>query len=236
MKILAAFLLLPSLVCQAQPEMTMGYPYKFDRNKALLEYAHLYKSAFHDAGYKLVPKPVATKSTYEMLIAGEVDSIAYDDLAETAGRENVVSTSFPIARTQAHVFHARRNPVDTKKLGQHRGALLYNNRLVVQYAKKMNLKFKEASSPYHCIQMVLDKVADYCIALKEVGMSSVEAIPDAQRNIIMNEKPILEIPVYVSFRKSFRKELPKIEAALKKHLSGNLSQYPLIKENLNKDP
>ncbi|UOF01348.1 hypothetical protein [Bdellovibrio reynosensis] len=229
------FLLFP-FVSQAQPEITMGYPYKFDRNKALLEYALLYKTAFKEAGYTLVPKPVAIKSSFEMLVSGEVDSIAYDDMAEGSGRENVISTSFPVATTQAHIFYTRRNPVDDSKLNLYRGVILHNNRRVVQFAKKQKLKFSEAHSPYQCIQMVLDKTADYCIALKEVGMSSVEAIPDAQKNIVMHMKPVLEIPVYVSLKKSYRSDLPKIEAALKKQLTGNLSQYPLIKDNLNKSP
>lgn len=233
---MAAILFLLPFICQAQPEMTMGYPYKFDRNKALLEYSLLYKNAFHEAGYKLVPKPVAIKSSFEMLVDGEVDSIAYDDLAEGPGRENIISTSFPVARTQAHIFYARRNPIEESKLKEYRGVILHNNRVVLQYARKHKLKFSEANSPYQCIQMVLNKNADYCIGLKEVGMSSIEAIPDAQKNIVMIEKPILEIPIHVSLKKSYRNELPKIEAALKKHLTGNLSQYPLIKDNLNKDP
>lgn len=215
--------------------MVIGIPYRIDRNAALQQYHDLLKGALHDAGFNMSIKPVAIKTTQEMLVSGEVDGVSYDDLSDKRGRDKIVTTSFPISKTKAVIFYSKKISINPSKLESYRGTIPHNNKIILKEAEKKGLKFSEATSPYHCVEMVLEKAADYCIAIKEVGLSAVEASPEAKENIIVGENHFLDIPVYVSFRKAFKKDLPAIESALRKHLKGDLSKYPLIKNNLNTD-
>ncbi|WP_413294574.1 hypothetical protein ACLSU7_05610 [Bdellovibrio sp. HCB185ZH] len=214
----------------------MGIPYKFTRNKALVEYHDLLIQAFSDIGYKVVLTPIAIQSSHEMLTSGEVDTVAYDDLADEDGRDHIITTSFPVALTEGIVFYSKVRPIKEKNLSKYRGAISKNNAAIIREAKKRNLKFIQTASPFHCIQTVVEKKADYCITIKEVGKSSANANPESRGTLLSLEKPFVKVPVYVSMKKKYEKDLPKFETALKVRLRGDLSKYPNIRPALNTNP
>jgi hypothetical protein len=217
-------------------EVSMGIPYKFTRNKALVEYHELLRLAFSDIGYKVVITPVAIKSSHEMLAAGTVDTVAYDDLGDQSGRETIVTTSFPIVVTVGTVFYSKIRPVQDSNLAKYRGAISKNNSAIIHEAKKRKLKFIQTANPFHCIQTVVEKKADYCITIREVGKSTINSNPDAKGTMLPLEPPFVKVPVYVSMKKKYEKDLPKLEAALKERLRGDLSKYPNLRSVLNTNP
>ncbi|MBO9668353.1 MAG: transporter substrate-binding domain-containing protein [Bdellovibrio sp.] len=229
----AIFLFL--IPCFAEKTLIVGIPFSIGRNQALTEFHNLVEASLKDAGFKMVLKPIAVKTTYEMLLAGDVDAISYDDLSNRQERDKVISTSFPISSTAAYPFYRKDNPVSLSQLKKFKGAVSLNNQLVKIEATKQHLKFKGASNPYHCIQMLVDKEINYCLIIKEVGLSAVNSNPLAKDTIVMGSEKFINIPVHFSMKKSLAAEMPKIEASLKKHLQGDLSKYPLIKDNLFKD-
>lgn len=214
----------------------MGIPYKYARNKALVEYHDILIQAFSDIGYKVVLTPVPIHSSHEMLKSGSVDTVAYDDLADEDGRDTIITTSFPVALTEGTVFYSKVRPIKEKKLSKYRGAISKNNAAIIREAKKKSLKFIQTSNPFHCIQTVIEKKTDYCITIREVGKATVNANPEARGTILAMDKPFVKVPVYVSMKKKFEKDLPKFEAALKERLHGDLSKYPNIRPALNTSP
>ncbi len=214
----------------------MGIPYKFSRNKALVEYHELLSEAFADIGYKIVLTTVPIQSTHEMLTSGVVDTVAYDDLGDQSGREKIVTTSFPVALTVATVFYSKIRPVNESKLNKYRGAISKNNTLIIREATKRKLKFVQTASPFQCVQTVIEKKADYCITIREVGKSTINSSPDAKGTFQSFDKPFIDVPVYVSMKKKYEKDLPKLEAALKHRLHGDLSKYPNVRPVLNTTP
>ncbi|MEK2687737.1 transporter substrate-binding domain-containing protein [Bdellovibrio sp. GT3] len=236
-----AFILLSTAMATAAGEtsqkvINLGVPFKYNRNQALVEYHNLVISSFNDIGYKVETTLRTAQSSREILLSGRVDAVAYDDLSDTREVEKVVITSFPVAKTYASVFHLRSESLDIKNLKKYKGTISLNNSRILQMAKQRKLKFIQATNPFHCIQMLLEKKVKYCISIREVGLSVVNANPETKKKIAMLPEPFMETPVYVAMRKEFAKEMPKLEAALKKRLSGDLSAYPTIREVLNKNP
>jgi hypothetical protein len=214
----------------------MGVPYKFNRIQALVEYHDLLAQAFSDIGYKVVLTPIPIQSSHEMLISGTVDSVSYDDLVDQDGRENIVTTSFPVAITTGTIFYAKIRPINAEKLHRYRGAISKNNHAIIREAKKQKLRFIETSNPFHCIQTIVEKKADYCISIREIGISAMNAIPEAKGRIVYADQPFVKVPVHISLKKKYEKDLPKLEAALKERLRGDLSKYPTITPALNTHP
>ncbi|MDG0817728.1 substrate-binding periplasmic protein [Bdellovibrio svalbardensis] len=235
--ILGLFLLFSPVLAQSEnTPLTMGMPFRYSRNPALNEYLSLMTASLKDAGFDVVIKTFETKRTYDLVIDGDVDAIPYDDLASTENRDKVVTMSFPILKTYARIFYRADNKsFDPKNLKKLKGALARNNVLIDQEAKKKSLKFVTANSPFHGIKLLLDHEVDYFLAIEEVGLGAINSTPEAKSEIKMSEVPFAEVPIYVTLQKSFKKDLPKIEAAFKKNLQGNLTKYPLIQSHLNKE-
>ncbi|UYL09354.1 hypothetical protein B9G69_002055 [Bdellovibrio sp. SKB1291214] len=217
-------------------EVSMGIPYKFTRNQALVEYHNLLTHAFSDIGYKVVLTRVAIQSSHEMLVSGTVDMVPYDDLADAKGRDQIVTTSFPVVLTVGTVFHSKIRPIKEIDLAKYRGAISKNNTAIIRDAEKRKLKFIQTANPFHCIQTVVEKKTDYCITIHEVGKSTVSSSPEARGLIVPVEKPFVQIPVHVSMNKKYAADLPKLEAALKERLRGDLSKYPTLRGALNTNP
>lgn len=217
-------------------EVSMGVPYKFNRNQALVEYHELLTQAFSDIGYKVILTPISIQNSHEMLISGTVDSVSYDDLSEPSGRENIITTSFPVAITVGTIFYSKVRPITLNTIHRYRGAISKNNSVIIVEAKKRHFKFVQTSNPFHCIQTVVEKKSDYCITIHEVGLSALNAIPEAKGRIIYLKEPFVKAPVHISLQKKYEKDMPKLEAALKVRLHGDLSKYPTIRSALNTNP
>lgn len=217
-------------------EITMGVPYNFSRNQALVEYNEILNKAFNDIGYKLVIVRLPIQNTHEMLIEGKADSVPYDDLSDPRKRNTIVTTSFPIVITAGTVFYAKVRPIREDRLGKYRGSISTNNTILIKEAKHRKLKFSQTSSPYHCIQTILEKKADYCVTIREVGLSTIDAIPEAKGKVVALKSPFITVPVHVSMQKKFSDEMPKLEDALRRILQGDLEKYPALKPVLNSHP
>ncbi|QDK37187.1 transporter substrate-binding domain-containing protein [Bdellovibrio sp. NC01] len=236
-KILFGFLFLYLSSAAAQTElrtMTIGMPYRITRNQALIEFQNLHADFLRDAGFHVVTKTIPATSTYEILINGDVDAITYDDLGSKEKRDQVVTLSFPTIRTRALVFYESAKKINLKKLKKYKGALTANNVALENKAKEKGLKYITTGSPFQSLQLLLEGKIEYFIAIEEVGLASVAAHPEAKGKIAHSEEPFSEVPIYFSMNKKFKADIPEIEAALKKRLSGNLDAYPTIKNHLNK--
>lgn len=236
MKVIFFFFILV-LVNFAQAEsksLSMGLPYHYTRNAAIVEYVKFVTDSLKDAEYDVAIKTFQSKRAYDLVLAKEVDAAAYDDLAIPEGRDKVVTLSFPISFSYARIFYRADNKkFDPKKLKTYKGALSQNNSLIDKEARAQSLKFISAGNPYHCIQLLLDKKVDYFIAIEEIAKSSIESTPEAKDQIKMSDDTFIKNPVYFTLNKIFQKDIPIIEAAFKKHLQGDLSNYPIIKKHLN---
>ena len=217
--------------------LKVGVPFKVARIAAIMQYHDFMKTALKDAGFDMELVTIPTKTTLEMLSDGDVDAISYDDKGSDKGRTNIVSMSFPIIFTQAKIFHRiGLNNFSEKTLGSFHAAIPQNNLSIIKEADRRHLKYTAANNPYHCIQMLLNKQADFCIAVDEVTSSAIKSFEKADQKIKTLDDVFLETPIYMSFQKKYKKDLPKIEQAFKTRLKGDLSAYPLVKEHLNKTP
>ncbi|WP_413560694.1 hypothetical protein [Bdellovibrio sp. HCB209] len=216
--------------------LTMGVPYKFSRIQALVEYHELLSKSFEDIGYKVEFKPIPIQSSHEMLISGNVDSVSYDDLVDSSGREKIITTSFPIAITRGTVFFSKTRPVKEDALEKYRGSISKNNSILLNHASKKKLKFKQTATPYQCIQTVIEKQSDFCITVHEIGVTALKDIPNGKGTIVYAEKPFLKMPIHLSMTKKYESDMPKLEVALRKRLKGDLSTYPSIRDALNTNP
>lgn len=215
----------------------IGIPFKVARIEAINQYHKFMAAALKDAGFKMELITIPTKNTIDMLIDGDVDAISYDDKASENNRDKVISTSFPIIYTQAKVFYRNDlNDFSIQALGKFHAAIPQNNLKIKNEADRRHLKYTLANNPYHCIQMLLNKHADYCLAVDEVGVSILKSMEQANQKIKMLDEPFLETPLYMSFTKKYKKDLPRIEAALKARLKGDLNAYPLVIKKLNSTP
>lgn len=213
----------------------MGMPFQYSRNQALKEYLEFLSDSLKDAGFKVELKTLQSRRSYDLVTSEEMDSSPYDDLAISEGRDKVISVRFPIIYTKGRIFY-RKDSVsfNAKKLNKYTGALSQNNALMDKEAKQRQLKFISTVSPYQSIQLLLERKIDYFLSIEEVGISAVNSTPEGNSQIKMSDVVFNEAPIYFTMQKKFKKDLPKIEMAFRKHLTGNLSQYPLIKANLNK--
>lgn len=229
--------LLLSKSALAETVLKFGSPYKVTRIAAIMQYHEFMAAALKDAGFKMELVLIPTKTTIEMLCDGDVDAISYDDKGSSDKRDNIISTSFPIVYTTAKVFYrADLKGFSEKTMGHFHAAIPQNNLSIKKEADRRNLKYSPATNPYHCIQMILDKQVDYCIAVNEVASSAIKSFDKADQKIRTLKEDFLETPIYMSFQKKYKNDLPKIEQALKARLKGDLSAYPLVAEHLNKTP
>lgn len=231
-----------SVFAHAQKTVVMGLPFHVNRIKAIAEYQRFLSEALKDAGLSLQIKVVRERLPYDLMIAGDLDAIMYDDLGISKDRQKTVTTSFPIIKTRSRIFHLANNPnfadrkYKDKKISTLRGCVVMANYLIEKEVRRRGFSFIHAGSQMQCINTILDGKADYFIAIEEVGRSALDSIPGAKDKFVVSETVFLEIPVYLTFNKKFRDDLPRIEAALKKKLTGDLSAFPLIAVNLNKLP
>ncbi|WP_413578099.1 hypothetical protein ACLVWU_06105 [Bdellovibrio sp. HCB290] len=216
--------------------INLGVPYKYNRNQALVEFHDLIIKSFDDAGFKVNIVLRTAQSSRQILLSGKVDAVAYDDLSDTREIEKVVISSFPVAKTFASIFYLKSSPVDAKKLKKYKGAISLNNVRILKAASERHLNFIQATNPFHCMQLLLEKKVGYCISIREVGMSTINANPDAKGKVEMLEEPFIESPVYFAMRVEFKDVMPKVEEAIKKRLTGDLSAYPTIRPALNTSP
>ncbi|WP_413586976.1 substrate-binding periplasmic protein [Bdellovibrio sp. HCB274] len=216
--------------------INLGVPYKYNRNQALVEYHDLIISAYSDIGYKVNIVLRTAQSPREILLSGKVDAVAYDDLSDTREVEKVVITSFPVAKTFAMVFYLKSAPVTTKTLKKYKGTISLNNARILKEAARRHLNFVQATNPFHCMQLLLEKKVHYCISVREVGLSTIKANPEAKGKVEMMEEPFVETPVHLAMRREFKDIMPKLEEALKKRLTGDLSPYPTVRGALNTNP
>ncbi|MFM6930374.1 MAG: substrate-binding periplasmic protein [Bdellovibrio sp.] len=221
----------------ADTVIKMGVPFKVARVEAIVQYNELVAAALKDAGFKMELTTIQTKNTLDMLIDGDVDAISYDDKGIHKHRDKVVSTSFPLIYTQAKVFYRKDlKDFSMQTLDKFHAAIPQNNLKIMNEADRRHIKYTLANNPYHCMLMLLSKHADYCLAVEEVGASALKSIDKANQKIKTMNEAFLETPLYLSFAKKYKKDLPQIEAALKARLKGDLSAYPLVMKNLNKTP
>ncbi|MGE5086626.1 MAG: substrate-binding periplasmic protein [Bacillota bacterium] len=202
-----------------------------------MQYHEFMSAALKDAGFKVEWITIPTKNTFDMLVDGDVDAIPYDDKADDNNRDKVISTSFPIICTEAKVFYRKDlKDFSMQTLAKFHAAIPQNNLKIRNEADKRHLPYTLASNPYHCIQMLLSRHADYCLAVDEVGISTVKSIEKADQKIKVLNETFLKTPLYMSFAQKYQKDMPRIEATLKAHLKGNLNAYPLVIKKLNQSP
>ena len=214
--------------------ITMGLPYHHTRNAAIVEYIQFLTDSLNDADFKVRLETFQSKRPYDLLVNKQIDSIGYDDLAISEGRDHVITLPFPIVFTYARIFYRADNKdFDVKKLKDYRGALSQNNTVIDKAARARSLKYITAGTPFHCVQLLLDRKVDYFLALEEVGLSSIDSMSGAKGKILMSNEVFVETPTYFTFSTSLAKDEPKIEAAFRKRLQGDLSAYPLLKNHLN---
>lgn len=221
----------------ANMPLKVGVPFKVARIAAIVQYHDFMKTALKDAGFDMELVTIPTKTTIEMLADGDVDAISYDDKGDDKRRANIVSMSFPIIFTQAKIFYRLGlNNFSEKTLGHFHAAIPQNNLNIMREADRRHMKYSSANNPYHCIQMLLNKQADFCIAVDEVASSAIKSFEKADQKIKSLDNAFLENPIFMSFQKKYKKDLPKIEQAFKARLKGDLSAYPLVEKHLNKTP
>ncbi|MEK2646248.1 transporter substrate-binding domain-containing protein [Bdellovibrio sp. BCCA] len=230
------FLFFITCVSFASTPLSIGFPFGFSRNEAINQYFLFLTDVLKDAGFEAVYKKMPGVLPYEALLKGEVDGIAYDDFALTKGREQTVTVSFPIVYIKVHVFYRVENKYfDEKNLKKYLGALGLNNSMIEKEAKRRKLKYVTSANPTQNVQLLLDKKIDYFLAVEEVGQSALSASnPELAKKIRMSERVFMSFPLYFTLNKKFKKDLPAIEASFKKHLTGDLSKYPLLR-SLNKE-
>lgn len=234
--------LLASPCVHAQKKVAMGLPFHVNRIKAIAEYQRFLSEALKEAGFTLEIKVVRERLPYDLLVGGELDSIMYDDLGLRKDRQKTVSTSFPIIKTRSRYFHLKNNPqlldrkYKDKTISSLRGCVIMANYLIEKEVRRRGFNFIHAGSQMQCINTILDGKADYFIAIEEVGRSALESTPGAKDKFTVSDTVFLEVPLYLTFHKKFQPDLPRIEASLKKKLTGDLSGFPLIATNLNKMP
>ncbi|WII71876.1 transporter substrate-binding domain-containing protein [Bdellovibrio sp. 22V] len=226
---------------QGKP-LVIGLPYQVKRITAVVEYQSFIADSLKDAGFDMRTKITTVQVPYEHLVAGELDGVLYDDLGIKEGRKNTVSTSFPIIKTRSRYFYLKDNPKFKKRdfsdrhMASLKGCISTANKTIEAEALRRKLSFINANNPYQNVTAVLEGQADYFIAVEEVGKSAVAAHPLAKDKFAFSDVVFTELPLYLTLHKKFHKDMPRIEEALKKRLRGDLSKYPLISDNLNKNP
>lgn len=221
----------------AQNTLTLGVAFGITRNQAILQYYQFLSDVLKEAGFKTELKKISGGIPYEALIRGEVDSIVYDDLALKSDREKVITVSFPLSFVGVHVFYLAENKkFNEKNLKKYRGAIVLNNSMVEKEAKDRRLKYLSTINPYQSAQLLIDRKVDYFLSVEQVGKSALAAIPDGNLKVQMSDTVFATFPIYFTMLKKYKKDLPRIEAAFKRRLEGDLSAYPLIKGALNKKP
>ncbi|AFY03023.1 transporter substrate-binding domain-containing protein [Bdellovibrio bacteriovorus] len=242
MKLLVLMILLVGSISAAAQTaelkpMVMGLPFQVKRVKAILQYQDFVNTTLVDAGYKVTVHTSKGRLTSQMLVGGELDAVTYDDKTWTEGRDKTVSVSFPIIRTRARIFYLADNQkFNEAKLKKFKGGFSTNNIALNKEAERRKLKYINTVSPLQSVVDLLAGKIDYFVAIQEVGLSVIESHPEAKGKVVMGKLVFLEVPLYMTFAKRFDPDMPKIEAAFKKALTGDLSKYPLIMENLNKEP
>lgn len=217
--------------------LVIGLPFQGKRVKAVIEYQDFISHTLMSAGYQVVIQNTPGQRPYELLVKGDLDAITYDDLSLTQQRDQAVSLPFPIARTHGRIFYLSANPkFDELKLESFKGGVSLSNHALELEASRRKLKFIHTLSPLQSVAQLVDGKIDYFVAIEEVGLSAVESYPAAKNNVVMGKIDFLALPLYLTFHKRLKPDLPKIEASFRKALSGDLSKYPLISENLNKKP
>ncbi|UXR64233.1 transporter substrate-binding domain-containing protein [Bdellovibrio bacteriovorus] len=234
-------LLLGSLAVAQEPSsmkpLVMGLPFQVKRVRAIMEYQEFINRALADAGYGVVIQNTPAQRPYELLTQGKLDAIIYDDKSFTEQREQTVSLSFPLIRTHGRIFYLGKNlKFNEHKLKAFRGGISINNHALSLEANQQKLKYIHTVSPLQSVAQLVDGKIDYFIAIEEVGRSAIEAYPAARGKVSMGQVSFMTVPLYLTFHKKLKPDLPRIEAAFRKALTGDLSKYPLIMENLNKNP
>lgn len=215
----------------------MGLPFHVKRVKAIQQYQDFLTGTLAQAGFKVTVQTSQGRLVSQMLVDGELDAIMYDDKSWTEGRNKTVSVSFPIIRTRARVFYLSDNKkFNEEKLRKFKGGVSTNNISLNKEAARRKLKYINTSSPLQSVVDLLGGKIDYFVAIQEVGLSVVESHPEAKGKVVMGKTVFLEAPLYMTFAKKFEPDMPKIEEAFRKALTGDLSKYPLIMDNLNRAP
>lgn len=217
--------------------LVMGLPFQVKRVRAIMEYQEFINQALADAGYHVVIQKTPAQRPYELLVQGKLDAIIYDDKSFVQQRDQTVSLSFPLIRTYGRVFYLGKNQkFNEQKLKDFKGGISLNNHALVLEANRQKLKYIHTSSPLQSVAQLVDGKIDYFIAIEEVGRSAIEAYPAAKGKVTMGQSYFMAVPLYLTFHKKLKTDLPRIEASFRKALAGDLSKYPLIMENLNKSP
>ncbi|BEV69764.1 hypothetical protein Bb109J_c3184 [Bdellovibrio bacteriovorus] len=215
----------------------MGLPFHVNRVKAIQQYQDFLTGTLAQAGFKVTVQTSQGRLISQMLVDGELDAIMYDDKSWTEGRNKTVSVSFPIIRTRARVFYlSDHKKFSEEKLKKFKGGFSTNNIVLNKEASRRKLKYINTSSPLQSVVDLLGGKIDYFVAIQEVGLSVVDSHPEAKGRVVMGKTVFHEVPVYLTFARKFEPDLSRIEEAFRKALTGDLSKYPLIMENLNKEP
>lgn len=242
MKLLVLVLLIMGSVSAASQAtdlkpLVMGLPFQVKRVRAILQYQDFINTTLADAGYKVTVHTSPGRLISQMLVGGELDAVTYDDKTWTEGRDKTVSVPFPIIRTRARIFYLADNQkFNEGMLKKFKGGFSTNNIALTKEAERRKLKYIDTTSPLQSVVDLLSGKIDYFVAIQEVGLSVVESHPEAKDKVVMGKTVFLEVPLYMTFAKKFEPDMPKIETAFRKALTGDLSKYPLIMENLNKEP
>nr|BFD64319.1 hypothetical protein BdHM001_30000 [Bdellovibrio sp. HM001]BFD68512.1 hypothetical protein HAGR004_35340 [Bdellovibrio sp. HAGR004] len=217
--------------------LVMGVPFQVKRVKAIMEFQDFISQALADAGYSVVIQNTPAQRPYELLIEGKLDAILYDDKSFSEQRDQTVSLSFPLMQTSGRAFYRGSDAKFREdQLKAVKGGISINNHALVLEATRRRLKFIHTTNPMQSVALLVDGKIDYFLAIREVGLSAIEAYPAAKGKVVMGKKDFLTLPLFLTFHKKLKPDLPRIEASVRKALAGDLSKYPLIRDNLNKSP
>ncbi|MFV8248941.1 hypothetical protein [Bdellovibrio bacteriovorus] len=222
---------------QSPKPVVMGLPFHVKRIKAIMQYQDFINQTMSSVGYKVSIRNTQGSPPNKMLTDGQIDAITYDDKTWTEQRDKTVSLSFPIIRTRGRIFFKGNNTrFDETKLAKFKGGISNNNMAFTEEATRRKLRFINTASPLQSVVDLMSGKIDYFVAIQEVGLSAVDSHPEGKSSIVMGKTVFLEVPLYLTFSRKFQSDLPRIESAFRKALTGDLSKYPLIIENLNKEP
>lgn len=217
--------------------LVMGVPFQVKRVKAIMEFQDFITQALAEAGFKVMIQNTPAQRPYELLVQGKLDLIIYDDKSFLEKRDQTVSLSFPVVHARGRVFYlSGSSKFNEDKLKDLKGGISINNHALVLEASRRKLKFIHAASPLQSVVQLVDGTIDYFVAIETVGLSAIEAYPIAKGKVVMAKKTFQELPLFLTFHKKLKPDIPRIEASVRKALAGDLSKYPLIIESLNKNP
>lgn len=205
----------------------------YEKIPTYIQYQNLIRDSLADLNIQIKFKPIPMMRHFDVVKNGEMDATLFDNPLQRPPSPEVLPTSFPILILKVKIIHRKKDlAFDKNKLEQHRGAFILSWYFVRMEMDRRKLKYIETGSIQQNIKMLLSKRIDYILASESVAKDSLEMIPLAKEELIIEDQTFLEIPVYFSINKKHAKLLPKIEKALKSHLQGNLNKYPSLRKAL----